>query len=111
MTAPAPRQRDAASDTGHWNFSACVDRFGNIHADVNVGGGPSAASHTTGASGPPSLVATLLRELAGDIELAPYRLPDGTWSCTRNHVTRPCGNCDGCRYIASVNAARREESP
>jgi 7-cyano-7-deazaguanine synthase in queuosine biosynthesis len=23
---------------------------------------------------------------------------DAPWSCTRDHVTAPCGDCDGCRY-------------
>ena len=32
-----------------------------------------------------------------------YR-PDGTWSCTRDHVTQPCGTCDACRHIAAANA-------
>jgi hypothetical protein len=32
-----------------------------------------------------------------------FRRPDGTWSCTRDHVTQPCGNCDGCRQVAAEN--------
>jgi hypothetical protein len=33
-----------------------------------------------------------------------YR-PDGAWSCVRDHVTEPCGDCDGCRHIQAANAA------
>ena len=33
-----------------------------------------------------------------------FRLPDGTWSCVRDGVTEPCGDCDGCRQIAAMNA-------
>jgi hypothetical protein len=32
-----------------------------------------------------------------------FRRPDGTWSCTRDHVTQPCGDCDGCRTVAAEN--------
>lgn len=35
-----------------------------------------------------------------------YRL-NGTWSCTRDGVTEPCGDCDACRTVA---AQRRAES-
>jgi 7-cyano-7-deazaguanine synthase in queuosine biosynthesis len=27
-----------------------------------------------------------------------YR-PDGTWSCVRDHVTEPCGQCGPCKTI------------
>jgi hypothetical protein len=30
-----------------------------------------------------------------------FRLPDGTWSCVRDGVTEPCGDC---RQIAAINA-------
>ena len=33
-----------------------------------------------------------------------FRLPDGTWSCVRDGVTEPCGDCGGCRQIAAINA-------
>lgn len=38
---------------------------------------------------------------AGNLGLDPAmcRMPDGRWSCTRDHVTEPCGDCDGCRYV------------
>jgi hypothetical protein len=32
-----------------------------------------------------------------------YR-PDGTWSCTRDDVSSPCGNCDGCRQAQNLAA-------
>jgi hypothetical protein len=35
---------------------------------------------------------------------ASYR-PDGSWSCTRDHVAEPCGECDGCRQVQAENAA------
>jgi hypothetical protein len=41
---------------------------------------------------------------------ASYR-PDGTWSCTRDGVTRPCGDCDGCRQVQAQNAAEAEDTP
>lgn len=31
-----------------------------------------------------------------------YR-PDGSWSCTRDGVTAPCGDCDGCRQVQAAN--------
>lgn len=37
-----------------------------------------------------------------------FRLPDGTWSCVRDGVAEPCGDCDGCRQIAAINAANAE---
>ena len=30
---------------------------------------------------------------------AAFYRPDGSWSCTRDHVTEPCGDCDGCRQV------------
>ena len=33
-----------------------------------------------------------------------FRRPDGSWSCTRDHVTEPCGDCDGCRQVAAENS-------
>ena len=44
--------------------------------------------------------------LSSDRVADSYR-PDGTWSCTSDHRTTPCGNCDGCRYIQGANAADR----
>ena len=35
-----------------------------------------------------------------------YRL-DGTWSCVRDGVTQPCGDCSGCWQVAAL---RRAES-
>jgi len=33
-----------------------------------------------------------------------YR-PDGTWSCTREGATEPCGDCDGCRQVQAGTQA------
>ena len=44
--------------------------------------------------------------LSSDRVADSYR-PDGTWSCTRDHRTTPCGDCDGCRYVQGANAADR----
>ncbi len=52
------------------DLSSCVDRFGNISVDVEIGGGPGAGTHTTGATAPPAMVARFLRELADEIEHA-----------------------------------------
>jgi len=32
-----------------------------------------------------------------------FSFPGGGWCCTRQWQTEPCGDCDGCRYVASVN--------
>lgn len=32
-----------------------------------------------------------------------FRLPDGEWRCARDHVTEPCGECEGCREIQAIN--------
>lgn len=41
-----------------------------------------------------------------------YR-PDGSWSCTRDGVTGPCGECGGCRQVQAENraVAAAEDSP
>jgi len=52
------------------DLSSCVDRFGNISVDVEIGGAPGAGTHTTGATAPPAMVARFLRELADEIEHA-----------------------------------------
>lgn len=33
------------------------------------------------------------------------RMPDGRWSCVREGVTEPCGDCDGCRLIYAERRA------
>ncbi|HEX3539627.1 MAG TPA: hypothetical protein VHT75_04210 [Acidimicrobiales bacterium] len=30
---------------------------------------------------------------------------DGTWCCTTDHVTEPCGDCAGCDLVRSHNRA------
>ena len=52
------------------DLSECVDRFGNIAAEVEIVGGPDADSRSTGASAKPTMVARFLRELADDVERA-----------------------------------------
>jgi hypothetical protein len=52
------------------DLSDCVDRFGNISVAVEIGGGPKAGTHETGASAEPATVARFLRELADEIEAA-----------------------------------------
>lgn len=47
----------------------------------------------------------------GAREVSEFYLPDGTWSCVRDHRTTPCGDCDGCRYIQSVNRVNRPPTP
>lgn len=37
-----------------------------------------------------------------------YRL-DGSWSCTKDGVTRPCGDCDGCHQVAAENRNREAD--
>lgn len=32
---------------------------------------------------------------------ASYRI-DGTWSCTADHATHPCGQCQPCKQIAAA---------
>lgn len=36
-------------------------------------------------------------------EMSEFRLPSGEWRCACDHVTEPCGNCEGCREIAAIN--------
>lgn len=58
--------------TGGRDLRPQVDRFGNIAAQVVLGGGPGAAERPTGASAAPAAVAGFLRELADDVaRLAP----------------------------------------
>ncbi len=60
-----------AATTGGRDLRDCVDRFGNIGADVMIGGGPCAAEEwPTGASAPPATVAAFLRDLADDVARA-----------------------------------------
>lgn len=42
------------------------------------------------------------QQRAGLAALLTGKLPDGTWSCTRDHANTPCGDCDGCRHAAAV---------
>lgn len=49
------------------DLSPQLDTFGNISADVTLGGGPGAAERSTGASASPHTVAAFLRELADDV--------------------------------------------
>jgi hypothetical protein len=37
--------------------------------------------------------------------------PDGSWSCTRERVTGPCGECDGCRSIQAENISTANVLP
>lgn len=37
-----------------------------------------------------------------EVECPPNCPARATWSCTRDGVREPCGDCDGCRYDASV---------
>jgi len=37
---------------------------------------------------------------------AEFYLPDGTWQCTKDHVTEPCGMCNECRRISVLNSMR-----
>ncbi len=56
------------SGTGGRDLTGCVDRFGNIGVDVEIGSGPGAETRFTGASHEPAMVARFLRELADDVE-------------------------------------------
>lgn len=38
----------------------------------------------------------------------PFYRTDGSWSCVRDGVTVPCGECDGCRQVAAENLAAKE---
>lgn len=46
-------------------------------------------------------------------DVAASRLPDGTWSCVKDGVTEPCGECGGCRSVQAENRAlaARTEGP
>jgi hypothetical protein len=35
----------------------------------------------------------------------PSRTPDGRWSCIRDGVSEPCGDCGGCRQVQAQNLA------
>jgi hypothetical protein len=39
-----------------------------------------------------------------------YR-PDGSWSCTRDGVTEPCGDCDSCRQVQAENISAANALP
>lgn len=38
-------------------------------------------------------------------DVAASRLPDETWSCVKDGVTEPCGECGGCRSVQAENRA------
>jgi len=53
------------------SFQHKVDRFGNIHVSVYIGGGPeNPESKMTGVNHTPARVARWLRELADEIEVS-----------------------------------------
>ena len=47
------------------------------------------------------------RSLTWCLGAGAYRL-DGTWSCTRDNRTTPCGACDPCRDILASRQAGTE---
>jgi hypothetical protein len=48
--------------------------------------------------------------LSPDRIAASYR-PDGSWACTRDRVTSPCGECDGCRHVQAGNLGAAPGQP
>jgi hypothetical protein len=37
--------------------------------------------------------------------------PDGSWSCTQDRATQPCGDCDGCRQVQAENITAANALP
>jgi hypothetical protein len=64
--------------TGGRDLRRCLDKFGHISVDVEIGGGPGAGRHSTGASAKPATVARFLRELADDVERLSQDAGDAT---------------------------------
>ncbi len=53
----------------------------------------------------PVRAAVLEAEERARARLAPFYRSDGSWSCTEDHRTAPCGECGACRQVAAENAA------
>ena len=45
-------------------------------------------------------------ELACSALARSFYRPDGTWECTTDGVSTPCGHCDGCRGVEAGERAR-----